>query len=119
MRWFYGLLALVLVGCASTPDLDTFNKRYAAAEISWQTAMETILRWESEGRLTQGQKDNVTQAVQDWRIARTAINNSADLYDKETGLFNANAALILLQEVLREVEQHGAIDTQEMLAWAV
>lgn len=103
MAFLLGLGLATAGGCATTPELDTFNKRYAAVESTWQVALETATRWRSEGRLTGAQRDVVTQAVKDWKLAREAVNTALAL-GEEGSLTSLTGILQVLQNVLREVE---------------
>jgi len=92
-----------LQGCATTAPIDTYNKKVAAFEITYNEALKTAKLWLDSSTTPQPIKDSIKAAISDIRDARTAMEfaeGAGDLRTAEGQLKTAQSALRVLRKIV-------------------
>jgi len=100
-------LAFTLFGCATSPAIDTLNKKLAVFEISYQEALIAAISLHDQGLLNQSSQEFITRAIETLGLARQSVYNAIERGNislAEDNLVRAQQALVILTQLIRQKE---------------
>ena len=102
--YFFALLLTFSISCGTLP-IDTYNKKVAAFEISYNEALKTAERYLNSATVPGVRKDEIRNAIKTTAQARNAMKlaeQAGNFQDAEAQLNAAQAALLILRGLAEE-----------------
>lgn len=113
------LLGLVMVfgvvGCATTSQLDTMNKKLAAVEISYQEVLKTALVRRAEGSMSVATQKKLTELFKQVNDTLIFMNTAKSVGDLEGFLANEQKALETIGKVRELLNAANQVEAKSRL----
>lgn len=115
MKTFLVLLSLVVAGCASTPAMDTNEKRLAAAEITYNNTLKTVNK--NINRMSDSQRRNIKDSILDinkaLKAARLALSIRNDVLFNDN-ISTVNTSIDVLRAILETMEEDTSYELNSL-----
>lgn len=102
---FYILIAFSLMACPAMEPIDTYNKKVAAFEITYNETLKTAKLYLNSVSVPESKKDSIRAAISSTAQARAAMQvaqSLGDISEAQTQLQVAQKALTVLRELAAE-----------------
>lgn len=103
------VMLFLLVACASTPTLETLNRRVALFEVSYEQALLTVDRWIEDGRLNGDKKQRVQRYIKDIYKTRLSMYVALKAGGLDKAMDNLNTSLIALDLVRKYIPNQATL----------
>lgn len=103
MKYLAPLLLIVLVGCVSPPAPETMRQKLAAAELSYQGALQTIQSLQQSGLIVKG-SNTARRVITAVKTANAGLVQWRAQVDSPAAQTGALAALSSLSTLIAELQ---------------